>query len=306
MNNPFERLVHLQCIRASDIICTDDGFCFVTKSLSDILAEKEITQCPNASGKIIACDRFFDDGFLYAVQDTCSLIKMREQEHDSDDLADGDEPGITVSFIAFDCEILLRCLTEPPDQNRLELNKEINRVVAYSRQRHDKSLKRYFVRTEAEAAYLIASVYCKYIASFAKNGILEAPDCYKGIYRRKCSKRLPNFIDSINKKAGFTVCDHEKIYIRDSSSPTAFERAVIMATHTGNTSVFSFAAEVQYHARFLTPLAKFPFFGKTLYDSAIRADMTSADTENQGIAPFYRPNSRVIKKHIACHKSEEF
>ena len=39
----MERLLELQCIGQSDIVSTDDGFTFVTKSLSDILSEKNIT-----------------------------------------------------------------------------------------------------------------------------------------------------------------------------------------------------------------------------------------------------------------------
>ena len=309
MNIPdaFRRLTEIHCIRPSDILSTHDGFFVVTKALSDILAEKNILGCLNASGQCIACDRFFDDWFLYAVQDgetTYSLLKMREQEHDDAYLADGDDPGVTVSFIAFRHALLHLCLTEPTEAHRQALNKEINRVVSYGGQKHDASLKRYFVRTEAEAPYLIASLYTSRIASFAQQGRLETPDCYKAIYRRGIAKRLPHCIDAINREAGYTVCDHEHIYIRNPNAPTDYERAAIMATHTGNASVYSFAAEVQCHARFLTPWAKFPFIGRTLYDSAIRADMTSGDTEYQGFAPFYRENSRMVKKQIACHKPD--
>ena len=104
------------------------------------------------------------------------------------------------------------------------------------------------------------------------------------------------------------ICDHKKIFIGDKYNPTEYERAAILATHTGNTSVYSFAAEVEYHARFLIPLFKIriPFFGKSVYESAIRADMTVCDTEFQGPAPFYNSDSGIVKRqYILHHKTKE-
>jgi hypothetical protein len=263
--------------------------------------------------------KFYDDWFLYAVPNeenhTYSLLKLREQEHDAEDgsPADGDTPGVTISFIAFSCEILLACLTNPSDENRTKLDGEINRVVARRGQCHHKDLKKYFVDPKAEAAYFVASVYVKHIASFAEDGCLNVPEQYKKIVQKHISyknvakwARLPAFIESLNQKAGYTVCDNEKIYINNRESLTVYEAAAILATHTGNTSMYSFAAEVEYHARFLTPLAKLkiPFFGKSIYASAIRADMTVGDTEFEGPAPFYHPESRIMKRHYALHQAD--
>ena len=68
-------------------------------------------------------------------------------------------------------------------------------------------------------------------------------------------------------------------------------------------SPYSFAAEVEYHARFLTPMAKvrIPLLGKTLYDSAIRADMSVGDAEFQGPTPFYREASKIVKRQYVLH-----
>jgi hypothetical protein len=103
------------------------------------------------------------------------------------------------------------------------------------------------------------------------------------------------------------VCDNTKIYITNPEAPDIYERAAILATHTGNTSFYSFAAEVEYHAKFLTPLAKIkvPFFGKSIYDSAIRADMTVGDTEFEGPAPFYRPDSKIVKRQYQLHQDQK-
>lgn len=305
----------------SDIVGTSDGFFVVNKSIANILASKGVFDFPDSSGERLACNKFFDDWFLYAVPDdndyTYSLLKLREQEHDAEDgsPADGDMPGVTISFISFNSEMLIGCLTDPTDENRKKLNVEINRVVAYKGQRHHKALKRYFRNPQSNGAYLVANIYTRYIASFAENGCLAVPEHYKEIVQQSISSkysgkftRLPRFIDSLNKAAGRVVCDNEKIYIENSEELTEYESAVILTTHTGNISFYSFAAEVEYHARFLTSLAKIkiPFLGRSIYDSAIRADMTVGDTEFEGPAPFYKDDSKIVKRQYALHRMLRF
>jgi hypothetical protein len=307
----FHSLAAEKCIRMSDILSTQDGFFLVSKTLSDILAEKEIFDFPDSSGQFLACSSFFDDWFLYAVQDpdgyTYSLLKLREQEHDAEDgtPADGDMPGVTISFISFSCEILLKCLAEPAPENRQALNREINRVVAYGGQRHSEGLKAYFIRTETRGTYLIAELYTEYIASLAENGFLRVPECYaKERQSRGIGGRIPRFIEENNRRSGKVICDHKTIRIEDPLCPTMEERMAILATHTGNTSFFSFAAEVQFHASFLTRWAKIPLpiIGGSPYASAIRADMSIGDAEFTGPTPYYRPDSRMVRKQYHCHK----
>ncbi len=303
-------------IENSDIIGTSDGFFVVNKSVANILASKNVVDFPDSSGERLACNKFFDDWFLYAVPNendyTYSLLKLREQEYETEDgsPADGDTPGVTISFISFNSERLLDCLADPTDENRKKLNTEINRVVAYKGQRHHKALKNYFKNPESQGAYLVADIYVKTIASFAEAGHLSVPDFYKEIVQQSISyktsaklARLPRFIETLNKAAGRVVCDNENIYLENREERTEQEALAILATHTGNTSVYSFAAEVEYHARFLTPLAKIkiPFFGRSIYDSAIRADMTVGDTEFEGPAPFYKKDSKIVRRQYDLH-----
>ena len=310
----FGHLLSEQCIQASDILKTADGFFLVYKSLSNILAEKAIFDFPASGGERLACDRFYDDWFLYAVPEGAdhvySICKLREQEYDAQEgvSADGDTPGVTISFISFSCECLLNCLKNPADENRSRLDTEINRVVARRGQRHHETLKQYFVNPQSEGAYLVASTYVRQIASFAKDGCLPVPQCYREIAAQSAAgkKRVPRFVEALNREAGYRVCDNERIYIKDPSAPDRYESAAILATHTGNTSVNSFAAEVEYHARFLIPIARFkiPLIGKSVYESAIRADMSVGDAEFQGPAPFYRADSRIVKRQYQCHKDK--
>ena len=319
--NIFSILLFDKCIDTSDISQTSDGFYIITKSIESILSSKGIFDFLDSSGERLECSKFFDDWFLYAVPNendyTYSLLKLREQEHDTEDgsPADGDTPGVTISFISFNCDILLDCLREPTDENRKKLNVEINRVVAYRGQHHHKALKRYFKNPQSQGAYLVAKEYVKTIASYADNGRISVPEFYKEIVQQSISyknsaklARLPRFIEKLNQASGHVICDNESIYLEKSEKPTEYEALAILATHTGNTSVYSFAAEVEYHARFLTPLAKIkiPFFGRSVYDSAIRADMTGEDTELEGPAPFYKDDSKIVKRQYAMHHTLTF
>ena len=317
MPNIFKLLLSDMCINKHDIVKNSDGFFVVNKSIANILSVKDIFDFPDSSGERLACSKFFDDWFLYAVPNdndyTYSLLKLREQEHDAEDgsPADGDMPGVTISFVSFNSERLLDCLADPTNENRKKLNTEINRVVAHKGQYHHKALKRYFKNPKSQGAYLVANMYTRYIASFAENECLAVPEHYKEIVQQSISykysgklARLPRFIESLNKTAGRVVCDNEYIYLKDREELTEQEALAILATHTGNTSIYSFAAEVEYHARFLTALVKIkiPFFGRSIYDSAIRADMTVGDTEFEGAAPFYKETSKIVKRQYALHR----
>ena len=319
--NVFRYLLSDRSIENSDIAGTPDGFFMVNRSIARILSSKGVLDFPDSSGDRLACSKFFDDWFLYAVPNdkdyTYSLLKLREQEHDAEDgaPADGDTPGVTISFISFNSERLLACLADPADENRKKLNAEINRVVAYRGQHHHKALKKYFKNPQSQGAYLVADRYIKTIVSYAGEGRLKVPECYKEIVQQSISyknsaklARLPRFLEALNQAAGRVICDNENIYLENREEPTAHEAVAILATHTGNTSVYSFAAEVEYHARFLTPLAKIkiPFFGRSIYDSAIRADMTVGDTEFQGPAPFYKADSKIVKRQYELHRMLRF
>ena len=309
----FGRLADLRCLSEDEICGTSDGFCASTATVAEILARRGITTVPDSQGELLACGLFFDDWYLYAVSDgvdcTYSLFKMREQEYDAKlgRNADGDMPGVTIPFISMQTEILQACLRDPTPENRMRLNEEINRVVAYRGQRHNERLKQYFIRTEAQGAYLIAKLYTGYIASLAENGCILVPERYASDYGKQGScGRVPRFIEENNRYAESVICDHERIYVGDPLHPTERERLAILATHTGNTSFFSFAAEVQFHARFLTRWAKIPIpiIGRSPYASAIRADMSIGDAEFAGPTPYYRPDSRIVQKQYHCHKDD--
>ena len=310
----FARLLEMGLAAQGDIFPTQDGFFALNKSLSDILAQRQIHTFPGEHDQTLQCRYFFDDWYLYAVTGSTgwvySLFKMREQEFDAalGREADGDTPGITVSFITFQTQILDDCLLDPTEENRKKLGQEINRVVSYRKQTHDGALKAYFHRPEAEGAYLIGQLYTRFIASLAVDGVLDVPLAYAQQCRSRrnsrSAARLPDFIDSNNQAAGRIICDHEKLYFQDPNHLTQFEQFAILATHTANTSFHSLAAEVRFHAMFLFAGAKIqiPLLGCP-YASAIRADMLIDDKEFEGPAPYHNPNSRMVRRQEKYHKS---
>ena len=312
----FKWLLDQKLIRGEHTLFADDGFCMITQSVSSLLISRKIDTFPDKDGQILECRYFFDDWFLFAVpdQDSCvyGLLKMREQEYDKKMgiQADGDTPGVTISFISFDSDIMKECLVNPSAANRKKLGIEINRVVAYQKQEHHPALKAYFIRPEANAAYLIADLYTKYIASFCQKGILQVPEAYLETYRKRGQSakyaRVPDFLDQNNRNANRTVCDHQNIFIKDANHLSEFEKLAILATHTGNVSLHSFAAEVRYHAMFLNDLAKInlPLAGSP-YASAVRADMSIGDKEFQGPTPYYNLSGQFVREQMKYHPNTD-
>ena len=308
----FKWLGDQKMISKDYIISSNDGFFMITESISSILISKGIETFPDREGRVLECRNYFDDWFLFAVpgktEYVYGLLKMREQEHDLERgiQADGDTPGVTISFIAFDTGILKSCLENPTAENRKKMGMEINRVVAYPKQNHHPALKEYFIRPQAEAPYLVADTYVKHIAAFSSAGTLNVPKTYKEIYLKRSTSakyaRIPDFLEQNNREANNVVCDHEKIYIQNVTQLSRYEKLAILATHTGNVSYHSFAAEIRYHAMFLTKLMKIrlPLAGSP-YASAVRADMSIGDKEFQGPTPYYDLSSSSVHEQMKYH-----
>ena len=308
----FRYLLNAQLIREENVLFTKDGFYMIYKSVSSILISKGIETFPDREDRILECRNFFDDWFLFAIPDhvdyVYGLLKMREQEHDLEQgmKADGDTPGVTISFISISTDILKSCLENPSAENRKKMGMEINRVVAYPKQSHHPALKEYFIRPQAEAPYLITETYVNHIASFNTAGTLNVPNAYKEIYLKRSTStkyaRVPDFLEQNNREANRVVCDHEKIYIQNVKHLSRYEKLAILATHTGNVSYHSFAAEIRYHAMFLNKLMKIrlPLVGSP-YASAVRADMSIGDKEFQGPTPYYDLSGTMVFAQMKYH-----
>ena len=308
----FQYFSDKKLINSDHVLSTKDGFYMIGRSISSILISKGIETFPDREGRILECRNYFDDWFLFAVpgktEYVYGLLKMREQEHDLERgiQADGDTPGVTISFIAFDTGVLKSCLENPSAENGKKMGMEINRVVAYPKQNHHPALKEYFIRPQAEAPYLVADTYVKYIAAYSSAGTLNVPKAYKEIYLKRSASakyaRVPDFLEENNQNANRVVCDHENIYIQNVKRLSRHEKLAILATHTGNVSYHSFAAEIRYHAMFLKKLMKIrlPLAGSP-YASAVRADMSIGDKEFQGPTPYYDLSGKFVSEQMKYH-----
>ena len=283
---------------------TQDGFLMDIRSLADRLIRAGIGSLPGKDGREMPCENFYDDWHVYAVncegETAHGLVKLREQEHDAalGLYADGDAPGVTVSFVGFDVEKLILCLQKRDAETRSALAREITRVVSVRGEMHDELLKRYFVRPQAQGAYCIAEQYIAHAASFARNGRLELPL----LYRKGCGgRRIARFMRENERAAGRMICDGESILLQDATNLTVQEKYAVLAAHTANTSLNSFAAEVRMHAQFLLPLMRVRLLGHSLYDSALRADMTIDNARAMSFAPYYHEASLCVRRQAKEH-----
>lgn len=291
----------------SDIKFTDDDFHITTKSLSNILNAAGISSLLDSSNASVPCSGYFDDWYIFAVPSssgyTYGLYKMREQELDSYDYND---PGITISFIKFNTTILMNCISSCTSSNKKSLNSHINNVVAEKNPdniTHDIDIYDYFRQSQKDAPYLIINEYIKFIASSSTtNGYISVPNNYTKVYNEDTDGRVPTGVNENNSAAGYTVCDHSKIYIADANNLTTYEKYAIMITHTANVNYNSFAAEVVYHARALEDGFSFIY---EYYIRAIRADMAiGEDYEIAGIPAFedfYYLDTPIVKEQVQYH-----
>lgn len=307
----FRDLTDMGILGEQVFAVTRDGFYLAKLSLAELLACRGIDALVGSKGQCMPCSAYFDDWHLYGVRKRSgcvySLVKLREQEYDAA-RGDGDTPGVTVSFIAFQTQLLEQCLKQDSQENRKLLCAEIDRVVAARGQIHDPDLKDYFLRPEAQAPYLIAEQYVLHLASCARDGILPLPEACRALLENRGGNcRIPDFLEANNQSAGRIICDGQRLYLGSAAGLSVFEKLALLASHTGNTSFHSFAAEIRWHAMFLMGIARIrlPFLGGSVYGSAIRADMTIDDKEFEGPTPYYDLESRLVQEQKKWHPEFE-
>lgn len=227
---------------------------------------------------------------------------MREQEYESNDNNhDNDDPGVTISFIKFNADLLMKCISDPDDQqNQLELCRNINYVTSDNdNPRHHSALQAYFADANHHGAYLIAEQYLQFIGHFAENGYINTPNNYKKL---KSGHRVKKAVAALNEKAGYEVVTDDKINIASPFALTEYEKYAILMTHTANVNFNSFAAEVVFHARAL--LDAFSIF-PSYYKRAIPADMAIGEEYKvAGIGVFddyYDLNSALVQEQVNIH-----
>ena len=329
----FTELISLGCIDAVECDESGDGLFLTTIPLSDIFMSKGIGYLAvNAEGtdpwKV---DKYYDDWYLYAVEGATSvsygLYKLREEEHDG---YDGDDPGVTISFVALDASRLIQCLKNPSISNQYSLYLKLVQVTGPGTVAHDDLLAQYFSSTWTCGAYLIAEKYICFISDSATNNKIVVPENCKNIFSQLDNveallelpiidsdslaqllflysqySRIPNALDAINEEAGYVIFDEENwnISVGDINNLSILEKQAILCCFTANVTFNSFAAEVQFHAEALYSWQNdIPIAGNEWYEAALRADMLIGEEIESGYADeYYDLSSDIVQGQIAVH-----
>lgn len=280
-------------LRPEEAETAGDGFCAVKLSVAEILARQGIRELPGDTQPPLPCGLYYDDWHPYSLSGgVWGLCKLREQEYDG---GDSDDPGVTISFIAFDAKVLRQSLLDPSEENLLRLRRELHRVTAQRGQRHHPALKAYFLDPKSQGSYLIARLYIRKLADCAGPGPLPLPRNCRALLGTPGGRRLRRFLEENDRKAGKRIFTGESLLLSRWEALTEQEQLALLAVHTGNTSLHSFAAEVCFHAAFLFGPA-----GSPLYASAVRADMAVRPREFGLVCPYYDHRSRwcvLQRKH---------
>lgn len=325
----FNSLINSHILTAGTVDATDDGMFLTTIPLSTILSRNGIYSVPiNAEySKEWDVDDFFDDWYLYAVNDSTSvsygLYKMREQETDEDD---GNDPGVTISFIGFDISKLTNCFNSNTNANKYNLYQAIVKVTGPESHEADDIITSYFADTLSDGAYLIAEKSVLFFANRSSGNKISASDNLVAIFdeiaaideelddilldndtratliqRRADLQRIPDALEDINSTAGTTIFDFSDytINVQNKNNLTINERQAILACFTGNVTFNSFVAEVEFHAEAVDDWKS--IFDRW-YDAAIRADMSVGEEYESGFYDdYYDLNSSIVVAQKNAH-----
>lgn len=314
----------------SDIESTDDGFYMLTKSLADVLNSANITTLKeNSSGTVSRNVRdYYDDWYIYAVESSggysYGMLKMREPENDG---KDGDDTGVTVSFVNLNYSKLLTLLNSNTTTNSYSFLQNLEAVTGPGSVDYDDTISNYFAQVESKAAYLIAEQFIEFIVDkTCVNGVIYAPANYVALFTEIAEidelldniwldsntrlmlinqkfdlERIPNAVAANNSAAGYSVynTNNNTINIANTNNLTIYEKYAILATHTGNVTFNSFAAEVQFHADALYDWkANFSDY----YEAALRADMAVGEEYESGLFDeYYDLDSDIVQAQISEH-----
>lgn len=325
----FSLLINSNVINTDKVDLTDDGLFLTTTPMSTILGNNGIRYIPINSDYSDEwyVYNYFDDWYLFAVNDGTSisygLYKMREQETDS---YDGNDPGVTISFIGLDSTKITNCFNSASDANKYALYQALTKVTGPGSYETDDVLTAYFANTASDGAYLIAEKSVSFFANRTSSNVIDAPDNLVAIFdeiaeidelldnifldndtrlilmRNKADlQRIPNALEAINAAAGTTIFDFDNytITVQNKNNLTLYEKQAILACFTADVTFNSFAAEVEFHAE---AVDNWKSIFDRWYEAAIRADMAVGEEYESGFYDdYYDLNSDIVKGQVNAH-----
>jgi len=252
---------------------------------------------------------------------------MREQETDS---YDGNDPGVTISFIGLDSSVLLNCIQNNTLANRYALLQALDRVTGPGSYENDDTVTSYFSETSSDGPYLIAEKYVAFITSCTSGNTISAPDNLISIFeeideidellssfwldpdyrltltnRKLDLERIPNALEALNNSSGITIFNfsNKTICIQNKNNLTLDEKQAILACFTADVTFNSFAAEVEFHADAIDSwIVGIPIIGNQWYEAAIRADMAIGEEYESGFYDdYYDLNSSIVIAQATAH-----
>ena len=334
----FENFINTNNITADNLDLTDDGLFLTTTPISTILLNNGINYLPDGDTSPLDVNKYYDDWYVYAVKDGSNvkygLYKMREEENDQnpdgDDTtdADADDPGVTISFVAFDGDLLAGCcLYYEMDEKKYELYQALTKSIGPDEYFHSDILAGYFADASSDGAYLIAEKAINFFANCFSGNVIIAPQNLTDMFVEyeallddpnpdeddlEWCRRVPEALDLINTNAKIDSGNNEleifrevsypsgtyyTITVQDKNNLTIHEQHAILACFTGDVTFNSFAAEVEFHAECTENIAS-----NIAYGSAIRADMAIGETYMRGFAePYYELDSEIVQGQVAAH-----
>ena len=115
----------------------------------------------------------------------------------------------------------------------------------------------------------------------------------------KRAERIPNALISNNEKAGYDIYRDGKIYLKDPTHLTKFEKYAILILFTADVTFNSFAAEVKFHA---DALDDFLAAADRYYFATLRADMaTDMKVIDGTFDEYYDLNGPLVQEQIQYH-----
>jgi hypothetical protein len=284
-------------------VAADDNalFTICTVSVDTLLTRGGVASLTDENGQTVPIDKY-GKWYLYAVGEICGLYRM---------VFDGAQPGIGISFVAFDLTTLTDML-EGKDTNGYLLYKALRSVtVSSDATRHSTALTAYFADPVSEGAYHVAEVYLSLLVQRAEHGILAAPTHYG-----TCSvsdQEYARVVEALRYLSSLypdlILWENERptgIRVANPMTLTPPEKQAILSLYTMNVTECSFAAEVAAHAlgcddRLMTMLGGYERW--KISDMAVgfysNAAGTVARMSNE--FGFYNLNSTAVKSQEAAH-----
>lgn len=239
-------------INVEDFKQTDDGFTLCTKPLSEIFLAMGIKKI-KADGTIEVNEdkedgeealdlKDLDSWYIYTVDNSCSILKMRGLETGPNKRS----MGTSIPFMAFDIDLINLFYADviqetEYSENEVELYDKLNSLiygVVNPYYIYSIIITDYFSDTSSKGNYLIAEEYIRKVldTEMDSEGYIQVPDNI-GIVQKGFLESLPNIYDA----------ELNKIKV-NKYKLTMYEKQAIIACRLGDLSFNIYAAENIAHA----------------------------------------------------------